>query len=341
MTMDMDRFTETCNSVASGQFTNVDRAVISEEGLYIRVRGDFVERWEHFVEVAPDKPHRPVYCDGPASDCRLCKFAVDLIASDSSADRKRGDDAVAKRKFYFNVLDRSPAGKQWHAANKKTKVLSQNVKGNNVGTMVLQEMGAVCKMRKAQGQPNDPNGFDMFLSKTGKQLTTKYKAQFSGNTEPLTAEELAYELIDLKALSAITEADYIAKVINYYRTGAPVSDDGAADFNPAQYERQAQHAQAQHHGQTLTAPPQQQVTTLPPPPPQQASAAKEPPALDLTAGDVEYADTKVVDPFNKETHVRLPCSSCQAPMQMTKGELRLIKCHNCGTIFKSPWAKKA
>lgn len=214
--MDMNRFNQRQEAVAANagfEFGDLPKVVVAQ-GAIIRLVGDFDNVWEHFVEMPTGK--RPYYCGGPAEECPLCAAAAQLCISEDKQKQAVGKDIKAKERYYFNVLDRSPTGRLWHAKEKKTKLLSQNEKGNSIGSQLFQAIGAIVAMRRQQGQNEDPNTFDIMLSKTGTSMSTKYGAQFTGAIDPLTEEELAYQhwpLDQIAKQSPHAEREVIARFL--------------------------------------------------------------------------------------------------------------------------------
>jgi len=363
--MDMNRFKDAYGRVSSRQnFSSVDisEKLVVRNSHTIRIIGDFESAWEHFVPVEGGQ-YRPVYCDGPNSDCPICKYAAELALSDNEEDKKFAESLRASERFYFNVLDRSEEGKIWHQVHKKTKILTQNEKGANIGGMLFQAIGAVCNMLEAQGQDPDPNNFDIFVQRTGKNLSTRYSASYSGIRTPLTEEEKAYEQHDLKALARRTSSMEVEAIFNYLKHGTPLVD---TTFNPEQYEKEnagqpsvpvpdgVQPAQEQQHiPPTSNEPKSDSYTTdqntvpnavppPPPPPPSPEKPVEPPPTLQPPAQPAPAIPqkSKPTDDFDPSKHYKVPCSNCGAEMMIVLNDPENIICWKCGKEFRSPWAKK-
>jgi len=346
--MDMGRFDKRHDAVAANsgmEFADVPRLVVAN-GLVIRLVGDFQSVWEHFVttEAGP----RPYYCDGPEGDCPLCQAANRLCFSDDEAKQKIGKDIRAKERFYFNALDRTPVGQQWHEANKKAKVLTQTEKSLSIGSMLFKAIGDVVKMRRQQGQPEDPNTFDLMTTKSGAGMKTKYSAQFTGDVTELTDDEKAYELWPLDQMAKITargERDTIAAFVLGQgpapaAAAAETESAGDTSFNPEEYEAEGPAGAAAPAGAaTATAPTQTAAPAASPPPatpPGQEPAAAAAPAKLTVKPKSEHQDTKPRDGVDESTHMTVPCSECSSDMLINMDDERDLKCHSCGKVYLHP-----
>jgi len=310
------------------QFADVERAVV-EDGLVVRLVGNMASAWEHFVDTP--KGARPVYCAGPDSDCAICNLVSVWAHSDDEGLQKNSGEMKAKEKFYFNCLIRSTVGKQWHAEHKKTRILAQNAKGMNIGPMLLQSIGQVCQMLQDQDQDNDPNGFDLRLGKTGEGIGTRYSAQFTGKTDILTDEELQYEQYDLNELSAITPQAESAAIVQYMNASPEermAVDKEQTSFNPEQLEKQ----KPQDVAKTAMG------GVAPGPAPAAAPAAAPAPApAPAIQPQVQYEDTSPQDTFDSKTHYKVPCTECNAIMQISMQPTgRNLQCHGCGRVYGHP-----
>lgn len=328
MTMDMNRFYEKQNQIASNsglEFADVERVVVSN-GVIIRIVGNFASTWEHFIET--DKGPRPYYCEGPESDCPLCKAISTLGLSESKPMQELAVSSKAKERFYFNVLDRSPAGRAFHAQKNKTKILSQNEKGLSIGTMLFTAIANVAAMRRQTGQADSPNAYDIMLTKSGSGFQTKYGAQFTGSVEPLTPEEEAYETLPVEAMAKIT----------------PIADrDAAAQYllsgqRPAQQTQQTQQTQTQTQQRPSIAPgPATQPNR------QQSHQSLNPPAqgqnrrLEIKPKTTsQYQDTSPRTGPQPDNIITCPCSSCGVEMTIDMNDERDVECHACKTHFDNP-----
>lgn len=326
--MDMGAFDERQSSAGGGvDFGNIPKMVISN-GITGRLVGNFASVHEHWVDT-PQGP-RPFFCEGPESDCPICAAASELAMSDREEDQKLAKKIKAKERFYFNALDRSPAGRAWHEQNKKTKVLTQSEKALSVGVMVFKAIGAVVKMRQQQGADHDPNTFDMMFTKTGSGMNTEYSVQFTGGVDPLTEEEAAYEMWPLDQLSKVSpraDRQKIADMImGRESSGQETQQEAADDFNPQNYGAP----------NPAAAPP----AAAPPPaaPPGQTPPPAEKKKLQLKTRD-EYQNTKPPqnpNDIDASTQMVVPCSNCGADMLIDMEDDRDIKCHNCGTTYDHP-----
>jgi ribosomal protein S27E len=326
--MNMDRFAERHSSISAnsgGDFGDIERVVV-QNGLLVRLVGDFASVWEHFCQI--DGGYRPFYCDGPDSDCPLCTAANKLSFSDNSDDQKLGRDIRAKERFYFNAIDRTPTGKAWHEQNRKTRLLTQSEKSSSIGSMLFKAIGDVVRMRTQQGQNPDPNSFDILLQKTGSGVKTKYGAQFTGDVTALTDDELAYENYKLDALAKITpraERDAAASKMmgEDVQETAEVST-GIPDFDPLPPQ--------------LLDPPRPSTSTgathsnAPGPAVAPSGGAQK---LDLKPKS-EHQDTTPTPDADPSTTMTVPCSNCNADMQFSMEDGRDIKCHECGTVYSHP-----
>ena len=234
-------------------------------------------------------------------------------------------------------------------------ILAQNAKGNNVGPMVLREIASICQMRKDLGQDPNPETFDIILMKEGSNLTTKYKAQFSGTVTPLTEEEKQYQLYDLAIVAQHSDAPWVAKVMRAIDGGGWSDQDTSFPFGanapvapppnstlagplggpPAQQAQQTPPWQQPVQAPAQPPPPTQQVAPppiAPPPPPPQV-----PPQANLD----QYIDTKPNSSFDPNLHYKLPCQ-CKSEMQIARSgtDMRDLRCHGCGKIYGNPWKKK-
>tara|TARA_Y100001972_G_scaffold127532_1_gene184627 strand:+ start:504 stop:1439 length:936 start_codon:yes stop_codon:yes gene_type:complete len=305
--MNMSRFAERHSSISANsgaEFGEINRVVV-QNGLLVRLVGDFASVWEHFVSL--DGSFRPYYCEGPDSDCPLCTAANELSFSDDKDQQDTGRNIRAKERFYFNALDRSPAGKAWHEQNGKTKLLTQSEKSSSIGSMLFKAIGDVVRMRQQQGQDPDPNGFDLLLQKTGTGVKTKYGAQFTGDVSPLTEQELSYEQYTLDTIARVTprsERENAAAAV----LGKPAS-------------------------------PAQPVEPMPPPappsPPPAPAPAKAPAKLDIKPKS-EYQSTAPRPDADLATTMVVPCSSCNVDMQFSMEDMRDLECHGCKQVYTHP-----
>ena len=357
--MNMDRFNEKHDAALANSgtdFSNIPRLVV-ENGQPIRLVGDFSSAWEHFVEFPNGS--RPYYCDGPESECPLCEAANRLGYSDDEADQTTASKIRAKEKYYFNCLDRSEAGKKWHERKKVTYVLAQNEKSLNIGTMLFKAIGNIAKMRKQQGRNEDPNTYDIVLTKEGSKLTTKYGAQFSGNEEPLTEDELAYAQHDLSEICRIsTPADRKAAAM-FILGEAPApskakekkADEAGDDEVPFDVhpDKPAAKGPVQRiaAGPAPAKPPAtkaaqtqaQPVTQVVAPP--AATATKEPEKrkLVLPTTKAQYQNTAPLEEKrNDPSHMFFPCPECTKEMMIDMENVIDLKCYSCGKIFDHPSA---
>lgn len=340
---------------SGANFGDVEKLVI-RDGLIVRLVGTMGSAWEHFAETAKGK--RPFYCGGPASDCQLCDIASRYSMSEDATLQQKGNDMKVKERYYFNVLDRSPEGKAAHAKSKHTMLLTQNDKGLNVGSMVLQAIGSVIQMRKQTGQPADPNGYDLQLSKSGVKLTTKYGANFTGGTDPLTVEEAAYDLYDLNTVAALSTASDIAAAASYLESGPGERSEAAAGGgfstsgsagggDPAQVARAAMAAQPAsapvEHIDPGPAPAAAPAAAAPAPAPA-AAPAPAPAAAPAAAAPapapvvVDYADTTPQVDHDPATCYQVPCGACGSVMQISLVDKRDLQCHNkeCNKVYQHP-----
>lgn len=312
--MNMDRFAERHSSVSAnsgGEFGDIERTVV-QNGLLVRLIGDFASIWEHFCQI--DGGFRPFYCEGPDTDCPLCTAANKLSFSDNGKDQERGKDIRAKERFYFNTIDRTPTGKAWHETHNKTRLLTQNEKSSSIGSMLFKAIGDVVRMRQQQGQNPDPNSFDILLQKTGSGVKTKYGAQFTGDVTELTEQELAYEHYELDKFAKVTP--------------------------------RAERAAAADKMMGSSVDEVQEVTTAVPPfttPIQHASIdpgpvvqPKNEPAKLSIKSKSEYQDTTPKDGADPSTMMTVPCSTCNKDMQFSMEDDRDLKCHSCGTVYSHP-----
>ena len=330
--MNMDRFGEKHDQASANsglEFGDIERLVVAN-GAMVRLVGDFATVWEHFVET--DKGWRPFYCEGPESDCPLCAAANQLSFSDDPTKQELGKRIKAKEKFYFNVLDRSPAGKAWHGTSGKTKILAQSAKAMSIGGMLFKAIGDVVNMRKQQGKSYDPNDFDIMLTKSGSGMQTKYGAQFTGDDQPLDEAEQAYEQWPLDQLSKLTpraDREAVAQfVLGHAPSATAGATESATDFNPANYEApNPVQAPAPQAAPAPAAPP----PAAPPPavPPKQAPPQLKP-------AKQEPADTTPYEGYDESTHMKAPCGNCGVDMLINLEDGRDLRCHNCGAIFRHP-----
>lgn len=316
--MNMDRFHRKYDEVAANsglEFADVPRVTVSN-GTIVRLIGDFECIWEHFITT--DKGQRPYYCGGPETDCPACQAVAKLSYESDGSKQELATASKAKEKFYFNCLDRSPAGRVWHQQNKKTQLLSQNQKGASIGSMLFQSIANIAKMRKQQGQPEDPNTYDVMLQKTGSGMQTKYSAQFTGAVEPLTAEELAYEQFPLSQIAKqSTRSDL----------------EAAAAFLIGQQPQQQQTDPSKFQAAGPVQQAKQQVQSRPASaPPPATQPVKQ--AMKLQAKS-EYQDTRPRDVDMKD-YMLVPCSNCNAEMLIGMNDQRDLKCHSCQTVYTHP-----
>lgn len=328
--MNMNRFKERHEAVSANsgaEFSDIPRVVVSN-GTVVRLVGDFASIWEHFVTL--DSGPRPFYCEGPESDCPLCAAANQLSYSDDPKQQELGMSVRAKERFYFNVIDRSPTGRSWHAANKKLKILSQSEKSLNIGSMLFKAIGDVVNMRQQQGQPDDPNGYDILLQKSGSGVKTRYGAQFTGAIEPLSAEEKDYERWPLESLAKVTprsERETAAAAL----LGRPVQQNAQAKPTSFAARGPVQQPQSAPRPQQGPRPASAPSAAQPAPRPAQPAPAKLQPKQQS-----EFQDTTPIDGYDDSTHILVPCSNCNADMLISMEDSRDLKCHSCGTIFDHP-----
>ncbi|MAE81350.1 MAG: hypothetical protein CMB80_01350 [Flammeovirgaceae bacterium] len=323
--MNMDRFAATHDRLAatSGtEFSNIPKLVVAN-GLIVRLLGDFQSNWEHFVHM-PTGP-RPYYCEGPDSDCPLCRCVSELTMRGDDESQKLGGSIKAKEKFYFNCLDRSDAGKAWHASNKQTYVLTQNEKGFSIGSMLLQSIGSVVKMRQQQGQNDDPNCYDLLLQKTGSGMQTKYSSQFTGDVSDLTDEEAAYKMWPLDQIARITAITELQGVASFVLGDGPAP---GSEVNPSEFQA----------GSPVEYPPPFESASPPAAAPAPASAPTAAPTLTPVAQhqDPAYQDTTPGRNVDMSSHMEVPCSNCSAQMLFSMEDTNDLKCHACGTVFTHP-----
>lgn len=340
--MDMDYFDDAYKRSMehSGvNFGDVTRLVV-RNGLTVRLIGTMAHAWEHFVETAKGK--RPVYCQGPESECPICELVATWSMSDDESVQAKASDMKAKERFYFNALDRSTQGRAYHNQTRKSYLLTQSDKSMNVGAQLLQAIGAICAMRKEQGKPNDPNGFDIMLTKTGAGMQTKYGANFTGDTDELTEDELSYELYDLKRLAALTPQADVEAMAAYLRSGPAERAQAAGGFDtnkprktedPKQVARAAMGSAAPPAASPPPAKPAASMRPAAAPAPARPAAPAAPPPQEPEA---DYADTAPSDDFDPTSAYQVPCGDCGVNMQISFTDTRDLKCHGCGKIYGSP-----
>lgn len=334
--MDMDSFNEAYKRSQENSgvtFGEIEKLLV-RNGLIVRLIGTYAVAWEHFLQTA--KGSRPVYCVGPNVDdgCRACALIAQWGMSDDPNLQDQAKDQRAREKFYFNVLDRSAEGAKWHQENKRSKLLVQNDKGMNIGPQLLQAIGAISQMRKDQGKPNDPNMYDIAFQKTGTKMSTKYGALPTGDEEPLTEEELGYELYDLSQLTQHTSQVDVDAIITYLTSSPSERSEQSSksvSFNPQEMQAQAQ-AQAAPAAAPVAAPaaavaPVAQAVAAPVAAPEAAS-----PPPDATV----YADTSPTDDYDPKSHYQVPCGECGKQMQISLTDHTDLKCHGCDKIYQHP-----
>lgn len=340
--MNMDRFNTAHQQVSANsgiEFGDIPKLVVVN-GLSIRLVGDFSTTWEHFASI--NSGSRPFFCEGPESDCPLCAASSSLSYSDDPKNQEIGKDLRAKEKFFFNVLDRSPTGRAWHSEHKVAKILTQNDRSTSIGTMLFKAIGDIAAMRQQQGQDPNPNMYDIVLQKSGSGMKTKYGAQFSGNTEPLTPEELEYTLHPIDQLSKITERSSREEAAKYVLSGGGVSQSQATEFNPQSYsakmpaqtqptqQYQTQHSSPRPAAQPLQTQPLNIQAGAQPLQTQPMKINIKPPQQD------QYQDTTVRSDKDPSTTLIVPCSNCATDMQIDMEDQRDLKCHSCGMIYTHP-----
>ena len=340
--MNMERFAqrqEAANANSGMDFSDIPKVVVAQ-GQMVRLVGDFESVWEHFATLPTGQ--RPFYCDGPESDCPLCAVANEMTFSEDEGRQKQGKELKAKEKFYFNCLDRSPVGKAWHESQKKCKVLAQSAKAMNIGVMLFRGIGKVCDMLKQQGKNPDPNGYDICLSKEGSGFTTKYGAQFTGMSDPLTPEEDAYEKWPLKDLSKISphsEREVAANTLMGRSAPAPKRDD-AVDPAKAGAVGPTQAAQPEVVNESVDPGPAVAPVTQAAPvtaaPVQGDPEHAKPIKLKMPEQKSEYQDTTPKDGADPAIHMTVPCSKCGERMQFSMEDERDMKCHRCETVYSHP-----
>lgn len=318
--MNVENLVKTHQRIASTQgaeFSDIPKCVVAN-GLPVRLVGDFSSAWEHFVNLPQGS--RPYYCEGPESDCPICAAVQELVVSGEEQKQKIAADCKAKEKFYFNVLDRTPVGRKNHSKTKKSCVLAQNEKGFNIGSQLFQAISAIVLMRQQMGQPDDPNGYDIILQKTGSGVNTKYGAQFSGDTTPLTEEEEAYELWPLEQIAKLSTYAERKTVANFILGGQEPVDE-ATEFNPADYKAK---------------PPQQAKPVTKPAAAKPPAQKQEEPAKKTLSLKKEYQDTTPGRDVDMSTHVVIPCTECSADLLFSLEDTTDLKCHACGQVYDHP-----
>jgi ribosomal protein S27E len=352
--MDMGRFKERHEAVqanSGAEYADIPRIVVTN-GAIVRIVGDFASVWEHFINL--EKGSRPFYCEGPESDCPLCAAANQLSYSDDKDQQELGTNSRAKEKFYFNALDRSPTGRAWHESNKKMKILSQSEKSMSVGSMLFKAIGDVVSMRTQQGQPDDPNGYDILLQKSGTGMKTRYGAQFTGSTNPLTEDEVSYDRWPLENLAKVSprgERETAAAFL-LGRTAPAQGQQAQSQAKPNAYAARGPVAPPQQAAPQQAAP--QQAAARPQTGPRPASAPVKPVAAPAAAParpaapqaapaklvipqkPSEHQDTTPRDGYDESNHILVPCSNCNNDMLIAMEDQRDLKCHSCGTIYDHP-----
>lgn len=220
----------------------------------------------------------------------------------------------------------------------------------SIGAMLFKAIGDVVKMRRQQGQPDDPNTFDIMISKTGTGMKTKYSAQFTGDTSPLSEDEEAYELWPVHSIAKLTphsERDAIAK---YLVGEGPAPDNRKSSGKQDTYSSDDDDAPSPAYG-AARGPVQMQRSTpptaapAPAKPPQAApkpavapAAAKAaaPAKLAVKPAQQEYQDTVPTDDADPSTYMLVPCTDCGSDMQINMEDNRDLKCHSCGKVFLHP-----
>ncbi len=362
--MDMNRFeneVQRVNENSGAQFSDITKLIVTNNQP-IRIIGSFESNWEHFVQT--DKGNRPYYCSGPDSDCPICSAISKLVMSNDEMKQKIGKGAKAKEKFYFNVLDRTPQGKQGHSISKKSFLLSQNPKAMNIGSQLFQAIGAIVAMRKQQGQDPDPNNYDIVLQKTGTGMNTKYSAQFSGDCTPLTEEEKSYELWPLKSIAAITSMNELLAVSNFLlgdqnksispmqnqHLNMPGVQPNIPNPQPMSPPTNAWVQPQMSQPQVPQMQPQQPQQQIPQQQPQQQMRQTQPqsmPANPIVNQNIEpwneqqnvvsqYQDSTPGRDVDMSVFLEVPCSSCGAKMLISMEDTRDFACHSCGQVFTHP-----
>lgn len=330
--MDMSAFGALTERLSnqSTQFADIPKLVWAN-GATIRIVGNFKSTWQHFVA------RRPYQCAGPNSDsCPICKAVVQLALSDDEAQQKISNDCKAAEVFFFNVLDRSPAGYAYHSSTRSCYVLSKNKGGFGVGPMPVKAFGEIVAMRKQQGQSIDPNTYDIQLLKSGSGFLTKYHAQFTGNTTPLTDEELSYTRHPIELLAEPSPLDELQAAAAKMLAGEVAPDN--VDFNIEQLQKSAQAKVA--GPRPPSQPPQVKMapaTMQPPAAKPQAAQAPQPQKakLNLTAKS-QNQDTTPGRDVDMTTHMEVPCSKCNANMLFDTQDSRDLECHNCHEVYDNP-----
>lgn len=356
MTMDMNRFCGRYESVSANsgmEFADIPKLVVSN-GTIVRLIGDFASVWEHFINT-PKGP-RPYYCAGPDSDCPMCRVANEMSFNGDPKLQEIGKNAKARERFFFNALDRSPAGKAWHSANRKSKLLTQNEKSLTIGSMLFKAIGDVVMMRQQQGQDCDPNTFDLMLSKTGSSMMTRYGAQFTGNTDPLTDEELAYEIHPLNQIAKVSPQAELETGASFIVNGGGVDESPSENSGAVGPVQVAQSLRTASPTVRQNAPNQRPVGFPPPaiaPGQNKSIQVKQntaKPAVEIEKiklkpqaatqkqkhTDPKYQDTTPVAGADESVHMTIPCASCGSDMMFSLEDERDIMCHSCGKIYENP-----
>jgi len=335
--MDMDRFEQRQEAIAANsglEFGDIPKLVVTQ-GVVVRLIGNFTSAWEHFVNMPSGA--RPYICEGPESDCPICRAAQQLAVGDDPVQQQLAKDIRAKEKFFFNVLDRSPIGKSQHSQSRVCSILTQTPKGFSIGSQLFKNIGNVVRMRKATGQSHDPNTFDIMLTKVGTGMQTQYGAQFTGITDALTPEELAYKQWPLEDIARISPMSERQVAADFILGGASVKQETkpAANINAP---RAAGPVQMQQRAPAVAPPPAQPPRMQPQQRMQPAQAPAPAPAvakLQIKPAQATYQSTapRATDPA---VDISVPCDSCGADMIISMEDGRDIQCHSCGKVFVHP-----
>lgn len=341
--MNMDEFERAQTEAASnsgGEWANIPK-LVTEHGKMIRLVGSFKKAWEHFVNLPAGA--RPYLCGGPESDCPICAAVARLATSENPVHQKLAKEVKAKERFYFNVLDRTPAGRVAHANSKTCMLLAQNAKGNSIGTQLFRAFGGVVAMRQQMGQNKDPNTFDMMLTKEGSGVNTKYGAQYNGMAEPLTAEELQYKRWPLEEIARLAKPADLQAAAEMILTGSVrVSDDGEQpQTNPSKPTASGPLQRARTIAPPPAQPPrtQQSQQRIAMPAPQMPPPAQQQPAparLQIKPQQTEQYQSTAPRQINESDDVTTNCTECGADMIISMSDTRDLKCHACGKIYEHP-----
>lgn len=305
--MDTSRLIDEGERASSENFNTYEKYEVAHGTNRVRLIGEWARYYEHWIRLAGEKP-QPVYTNGKGSSDPLNEFIKSLMMSGDPVREKMASDIVGKVRYVMNVVPMSDDGTidEWCTQNGHTMLLVQNKGGNNFGPMIFEGISECAKSREKfiGAGSGDPELYDIVITKSGKDFTTKYKVEAVPGVEnkPLDRK---YETYDPVEVTKLTEDDYLQKKVNALR------------------DELSEKEQAKGTHEFMSDEEKQEV-----------KQANEPAGIKLTKVEKAPEDPRLE--VGRDT-IDMDCPECDKKITVDAKSSDNIVCQSCGSEFESPF----